>query len=38
MSIAIVMLLLGVMLIYAGWNNLSVPNLLRGDNQTKKAA
>lgn len=36
MSIAKAMILFGALLIYAGWKNLSVAALARGDNSTAK--
>lgn len=36
MSISFGMILFGSLLVYAGWKNLSVAQLARGDNQTVK--
>jgi hypothetical protein len=37
MTVALAMLMFGALLIYAGWNDLAIPALLRGDNHSKKA-
>ncbi len=38
MTVTLVILLLGSLLIYAGWTNRSVLALIRGDNTVTKAA
>lgn len=38
MTVAFAMLLLGSLLVYCGWNKLSIRAALRGDNTVPKAA
>ena len=37
MTVAFAMLMFGALLIYGGWNDLSIPALLKGDNASHKA-
>jgi hypothetical protein len=36
-TVALTMLMFGALLVYAGWNDLAVPALLKGDNHSRKA-